>query len=200
MVVLYTEPIPILALILSSVIIIVILFFVKKFVTDPLMRRTLKEYPIILFMGPPGTGKKRIIEKLTGAKVKTKTYPFVGRFRVSDGVVKDKNIKFVCFHSVIDHKKAKMDNINLLDKKPSLIVFIIDVAKGPGISQQRNIIENVRLVLPGIPLLVAMDKKIGVKSKSINDLKKAFGKAMIGKSLDNDNGIQELKARIEELI
>gem|GEM_PF-3287719 len=196
---LFTEPIPILSILVFSISVVAVLFLVRVFISNRLLSRTLKEKPLILLMGPPKSGKKKILKKLTNAKVKTKIYPFIGRFRVADVFLKNKDHRLLCFHCVTDHKTLKKENIKLLDKKPNFIIFVVDVSSDFNrIKNQKDIFEKSKKIYSGIPSIAAMNKyDTAVKTKEI---RKLFGKGMITTPLTEETGIVQLREKMEKLI
>lgn len=200
MALLQTTPIPLLAIIFFAVLVILILFLVKVFFSDRLLRKTLKEKPIILVVGPPNTGKKEILERLTTVKVKTKTYPFIGRFRVCDVSLKAKTDRCLCFHCMKDDGTLNRNNIKLLDRKPALILFIVRILSDlQKIEKQGHVFKELKKKFAGTPAIAVMNKTDARGKVKIKDIRRVFGKDLLGIPADKSSGLAELRNAIEKL-
>jgi GTP1/Obg family GTP-binding protein len=200
MVILYTEPVPLLSVLILSVLVIVFLFFIKVFISDRLLKKTIRGKPLILLLGPPNTGKKKLIEGLSKTKVKTKTYPFVGRFRTCDVHIRNKNYLSVCFHCVNKKCMLKKNSIKLFDKKPSLIIYAMrSFSDFEAIKKQGNILREINEMFPKVPMITVMNKHNATTRRKMKEIKRIFGKDFIDTPISKANGIEMLKKRVEKI-
>jgi len=201
MIVLRTEIVPIFWVLLVAISALVIMFLIKVFLSDRLQRRIVTEKPIILLIGSPGTGKKKLIESLTGHKTKTKMYPFIGRFRISDVSLKGKDFRMLCFHSVDKCQVLKKENIQLFGRKPSIIIFVVrcfsDFEK---MKQQGKVLKDIKKIFQEVPTIVAIDKRSEIIKKRMDDILQIFGKDMIDLSALETKKIHLLKSDVENYI
>ncbi|MFH1978353.1 MAG: GTPase [Candidatus Aenigmatarchaeota archaeon] len=180
MLILQTETIPVIWILFFLVLSIVIMFLIKVFISDRLQRRILTKKPIVLLLGSPGAGKGELIKNLTGSKVKTKMYPFIGRFRISDGSFEGKNFRVFCFYSINKHETLKKENIRLLDKKPAIIIFVVRIFSDFNrIKKQEQVLKEIRTMFPDVPTIVAINKDNEIVKERINDITKIFGNDVI---------------------
>ena len=184
MVTVYTEPFPVVLTALLAIVLMAVFFVMRISISYHFMSTILGRNPFILLIGPPNSGKKRIMEKM--GKVETKNYPLVGTFRVCDTQIKGRTIRFISFYSMKDSCTLKKDRINMIRKKPKMIVFI---AKGAADAQdaekQYEVYREVRKLFFDAPAVAVVDKKESNK-KTLSYIKRAFGKDLTDtSSLEN---------------
>ena len=192
-----TNPLPILEIVFYSAMVIVAMFIIKLMISDRMLRKIITERPYILFMGIPNAGKMESMQCLTKSKVKTRVLPFIGRFRLSDFVFKDKEFRALLFHSVSNEGELKPDALRMLSKKPKAIVFVVKrYSDDKRIEEQRNMVLIVKEMMPDIPIIVAMNHALGSNRKVVKHMKMMLGDCVMKHAICDHEGIAELKRKL----
>ncbi len=199
MILLQTESVHFMAFLLLAVFVLLVFFITKLFVAGRLMKRLVSEKPIILIMGVPNSGKSEILKKLTNMQVITKTYPFVGRFRVCDVSVKHRNYRYVCFHCINKRVRFAANSIRLLGKKPAAIVYVVRISPDiRSVRLQKAPFNDVKKLYKGVPIIPVLNDYDASKKVSVSDVRKIFGKDLVSIPVSHRNGLRKLKAIVEK--
>jgi len=195
MVVVYTEPFPVISAALLAVLLMAIFFVTRISLSYHFMTTILGRSPLILIIGPPNSGKKRIMEKLS-PNVQTKAYPLVGTFRTCDISLNGKIFRVVSFYSMKDYYTPKKDSIKLIRKRPRLVIFM---AKGTSdkhsAEKQYNAFREVRQLFFDAPGAAAVDK-----SESTGAMRDIFNKDLMEVQLSRKGDVTHLENAVKKLL
>ncbi|MBI4020013.1 MAG: hypothetical protein HY367_01665 [Candidatus Aenigmarchaeota archaeon] len=189
---LQTVPLPVLQAAAFSAMAAVAMFALRAFIVDGMLRKAIGSRPVVLVAGQPGAGKGELMRSMSGGRVKTMVYPFIGKIRMADSSFYGKPCRFVCFRSASDGTSLKRHAARLRHNRPKVVLFAIRASSdGDAIRMQQEAFREIAGALPGvasIPVLCAPPAEGVASIKPVTD---AFGCGVID-MLRSGKGEEEL--------